>query len=78
MNSLLVKYMTGCYVYGVVRNLVYVPKLKDNEYMLDRVVGFGMWTAASPILAPTFIYCDLRNIEHKLRKMSGPINRCPW
>lgn len=78
MNPLLAKYMAGCYVYGAVRNLVYVPKLKENEYLLDRVVGFGVWTAMSPILAPTYLYCDLKNIEHRLRKMPGPIDRRPW
>lgn len=78
MNPLIVKYLTGCYVYGTVRNLIYVPKMKDNEYVIDRIVKFGVWTAATPIMAPTFLYCDLRNLEQKLRKMPGPIDRSPW
>lgn len=78
MNTLLVKYFTACYVYGTARNLVYVPKMKENEYVIDRVVKFCVWTAASPIMAPTFLYCDLRNLEQKLRKMPGPIDTSPW
>ena len=70
--------MAGCYVYGTVRNLIYAPKMKENEYMIDRIVRFGMWTAASPVMAPTFLYCDLKNIEHKLRKMPGSIDKSPW
>lgn len=78
MNTLLTRYMVGCYVYGTARNLVYVPEMKKDEYILDRIIRFSMWTAASPILAPTYIYCDLRNIEHKLRKMPGKIDTSPW
>ena len=78
MNPLLVKYITGCYVYGTIRNLVYIPKIKENEYMIDRVIQFCVLTAATPIMAPTYLYCDLRNIEHKLRKMPGKIEMNPW
>lgn len=37
--------------------------------MIDRIVKFSVWTAVTPITVPTYLYCDPRNIEHKLRKM---------
>ena len=78
MNPLVIRYLAGCYVYGTVRNLVYAPKMKNEEYMIDRLIKFGIWTAATPIMAPTYLYCDLKNIEHKLRKMPGKIEMNPW
>jgi hypothetical protein len=57
---------------------VYVPKIKENEYVIDRVVQFCVLTAVTPIMAPTYLYCDLKNIEHKLRKMPGKFDRSPW
>jgi hypothetical protein len=75
---MLARYLAGCYVYGVVRNLVYAPKMKKDEYITDRVVKFSILTLASPIMAPTYIYCDLKNIEHVLRKLPGSIDRSPW
>lgn len=72
------RYYAASVVYGAARNLVYVPKLKENEYVLDRVLRFGMWTVAAPCLAPAFLYIDLKNLEHKLRKMPGSIDRRPW
>ena len=75
---MLARYLAGCYVYGVVRNLVYAPKMKKDEYITDCVVKFSILTLASPIMAPTYIYCDLKNIEHVLRKLPGSIDRSPW
>jgi hypothetical protein len=75
---MLARYLAGCYVYGVVRNLVYAPKMKKDEYITDRVLKFSMLTVASPIMAPTYLYCDLKNIEHVLRKLPGSIDRSPW
>jgi hypothetical protein len=72
------RYLAGCYVYGVVRNLVYAPKMKKEEYITDRIIKFSVWTAVTPIMAPTYLYCDLKNIEQVLRKMPGPIDRSPW
>jgi hypothetical protein len=72
------RYCLASMAYGAIHNLVYVPKLKENEYMTDVVVKFCMCTAAAPILAPTFLYCDFKNLEHKLRKMPGSIDRRPW
>ena len=46
--------------------------------MIDRIIKFSMWTAVTPIMAPTYLYYDLRNIENKLRKMPGAIDRTPW
>ena len=75
---MLARYLAGCYVYGVVRNLVYAPKMKKDEYITDRVVKFSILTLASPIMAPTYLYCDLKNLEQILRKLPGPIDRSPW
>ena len=75
---MLARYLAGCYVYGVVRNLVYAPKMKKDEYITDRVVKFSVLTLASPIMAPTYLYCDLKNIEHVMRKLPGSIDRSPW
>ena len=75
---MLARYLAGCYVYGVVRNLVYAPKMKKDEYITDRVVKFSILTLASPIMAPTYLYCDLKNIEQVLRKLPGSIDRSPW
>ena len=46
--------------------------------MIDRIIKFSVFTLASPIMAPTYLYCDLKNIENKLRKMPGAIDRSPW
>lgn len=75
---MLARYLAGCYVYGVMRNLIYAPKMKKDEYITDRIVKFSLYTVATPILAPTYIYCDLKNIEQVLRKMPGHIDRNPW
>ena len=72
------RYLAGCYAYGVVRNLIYAPKMKKEEYITDRILKFSMLTVVSPIMAPTYLYCDLKNIEKILRKMHGPIDRSPW
>lgn len=63
MNPLLTRYLAGCYVYGTIRNLVYAPKMKNEEYVIDRIIKFGVWTAVTPIMAASYLYCDLRNIE---------------
>lgn len=78
MHPVMSKYLAVCYVYGAARNLVYAPKMKKEEYMIDRIIKFSVFTLASPIMAPTYLYCDLKNIENKLRKMPGAIDRSPW
>jgi hypothetical protein len=72
------RYLAGCYVYGVVRNLVYAPKMKKEEYITDRIIKFSMLTLGSPIMTPAYLYLDLKNIEQIIRKMPGPIDRSPW
>jgi hypothetical protein len=78
VNIMLAKYLGICYVYGAARNLVYAPKMKKDEYITDRILKFSMYTIASPIMTPTYLYCDFKNIEQILRKMPGPIDRSPW
>lgn len=78
MHPFMTRYLAGCYVYGAVRNLVYAPKMKKEEYVTDRFGRFFMYTMAMPVLAPVSMMRDLRNIEHIVRKMPGPIDRSPW
>lgn len=78
MNPFLTRYLTGCYVYGTIRNLVYAPNLKENEYIIDRMGKFFGYTAGMPILAPVCVLIDLRNLEHCVRKMPGKIDTSPW
>lgn len=68
----------GCWAYGFVRNAVYAPKMKKDEYIVDRIGNFAMWTAASPILIPTYMCQDLRNLERSIRKLPGKVNTWPW
>ena len=72
------KVLATCYAYGAIRNLVYAPKMKQDEYVTDRLVKYLAFTAGSPILAPAYLLIDIKNIEHIIRKMPGPIDNRPW
>jgi hypothetical protein len=76
--NLQARYMVGTCIYGFMRTIIYAPPVKKDEYMIDRAVKVFIWTGASPILAPAMVFQDLHNLEHKLRKMPGPMNRFPW
>jgi hypothetical protein len=52
--------------------------MKKEEYLIDRVSKVIVYTFGAPILFPVFIYRDLKNIEHIVRKMPGPIDRGFW
>lgn len=71
-------FFIGTYTYGAVRNLVYAPRIKQDEYVTDRMMKFCVWTASTPLMFPIYMYCDLKNIEHVLRNMPGKIDRTPW
>ena len=70
-------YMISC-AYGFVRTIVYAPPMKDTDYITDRIAKTLAFTAMSPISTPLCICIDIKNLEHKLRKMPGDINRTPW
>jgi len=78
MNPIMQKWCTFTFLYGGIRNLVYAPKLKENEYITERIGVYFIYTMASPILVPTYMMVDLKNIEHIVRKMPGKINKTPW
>ena len=65
-------------MYGAVRTSAYAPPLKKEEYVTDRVGFMVMHTLTAPWTAPCWVYIDIKNLEHVLRKMPGPIVRSPW
>jgi hypothetical protein len=78
MEKAFVKYCMGTYAYSLARNVVYAPPMKKDDYVTDRVgkvVGFAL---IAPWSFPVCVYTDLKNIEHRARKMPGPIDRYPW
>jgi hypothetical protein len=72
------KFIACTYAYGLVRSIAYAPPMKKDDYLIDRVSKVTLHTFGSPILFPIFIYIDLKNIEHIVRKMPGPIDRGFW
>jgi hypothetical protein len=76
MNTKLI--LIGTCMYGAARNLMYAPRIREDEYVTDRIVKFAVLTIASPILTPTYLLHDLKNLEHTIRGMPGPIDRSPW
>lgn len=72
------KFIACTYVYGLVRSIAYAPPMKKDDYLIDRVSKVIIYTSGSPILFPVFIYRDLKNLEHVMRKMPGPIDRGFW
>jgi hypothetical protein len=69
------KFIAGTYAYGFVRSIAYAPPMKKDEYLIDRISKVMVYTSGSPLLFPVFIYIDLKNLEHVVRKMPGPIDR---
>lgn len=78
MEKAFMKYCAGAFAYGLVRTLAYAPPLKKDEYVMDRVGKTLGATLIAPWSFPVCIYTDLRNLEHKVRKMPGSIDRYPW
>ena len=75
---MIVKYCLGAYTYGAMRNLTYAPPFKKEEYVTDRLGCIFMHTISAPFMAPGYMFIDLKNLEHVIRKMPGPIDRRPW
>jgi hypothetical protein len=78
MEKALIKYCIGAYTYGTMRTIAYAPPLKKDEYVTERVGCILVYTLSSPFTAPGYLFKDLRNLEHRVRKMPGPIDRSPW
>lgn len=64
--------------YGALRTVSYSPPLKKEEYVTDRVGRTVMYTLTAPWTAPIWMYQDIKNLEHVVHKMPGPIDRTPW
>lgn len=52
--------------------------MKKDEYMTDRVAKTLGHALIAPWSLPMCIYKDIKNLEHRARKMPGPIDRYPW
>jgi len=72
------KYAIGAYTYVALRTALHAPPLEKDEYMIDRASRAVMYTLTAPFSAPIYIYVDLKNLEHVVRKMPGRIDRSPW
>jgi hypothetical protein len=78
MEKIFVRYAVTTYMYGTLRAIAYAPPLKKEEYVTDRVGHIFMHTISAPLMAPGSLFIDLKNLEHVIRKMPGPIDRSPW
>jgi hypothetical protein len=78
MEKVFVKYCLGACAYGFVRTVAYAPPMKKEEYLTDRVGKTVFFTMLAPWSVPKYIYTDLKNLEHRARKMPGAIDRDPW
>jgi hypothetical protein len=78
MEKIFVRYAVTTYTYGTMRTIAYAPPLKKEEYVTERVGCILVYTLSSPFMAPGYLFKDLRNLEHRVRKMPGPIDRSPW
>ena len=78
MEKTVVKYCIGAYTYVALRTAVYAPPLKKEDYVTERVGRVVMYTLPAPWSAPIWMYTDLKNLEHVVRKMPGSIDRSPW
>jgi hypothetical protein len=78
MEKIFVRYAVTTYTYGTLRSIAYAPPLKKEEYVTDRARRIFMHTISAPFMAPGSLLIDLKNLEHVVRKMPGPIDRSPW
>jgi len=72
------KLVIGAYTYAALRTAAYSPPLKKDEYMTDRIGTTLVYILSTPFTVPIWIYKDIKNLEHVVRKMPGPIDRSPW
>jgi hypothetical protein len=78
MEKIFIKYCIGAYTYGALRTIAYAPPLKKDEYVTERVGCVLIHTVSSVFMAPGYLFKDIKNFEHVVRKMPGPIDRSPW
>ena len=78
MQTIFIKYAVGAYTYVTLRTAAYSPPLKKDEYVTDRIGTTIMYILSAPLMTPNWLYKDLKNLEHVVRKMPGPIDRSPW
>lgn len=78
MDKILIKYCIGAYTYGAVRTIAYAPPLKKDDYVTERVGCVLIHSVSATFMAPGYVFKDIRNLEHVIRKMPGPIDRSPW
>ena len=78
MNKLLASYCVSSYIYCASRNAVYAPKLKEYEYITDRIGTHLFLMGFAPLAMPVYLLSDVKNLEHVIRKMPGDIDRWPW
>ena len=78
MEKVFIKYCIGAYTYGALRTIAYAPPLKKDEYVTERIGCILINTVSSVFMAPGYVFKDIKNLEHVLRKMPGPIDRSPW
>jgi hypothetical protein len=78
MEKIIIRYAATTYIYGTLRTIAYAPPLKKEEYVTDRVRCIFMHTISAPLMALGSLFIDLKNLEHVIRKMPGPIDRSPW
>ena len=78
MEKALVRYCTGAFTYVTLRTVAYAPPLKKGEYVTERAGKTLAFAILAPWTAPMCVYTDLKNLEHRVRKMPGSIDRYPW
>jgi len=78
MQTIFIKYAVGAYTYVTLRTAAYSPPLEKDDYIIDRLGTTFMYILSAPMMAPNWLYKDLKNLEHVVRKMPGPIDRSPW
>lgn len=72
------RYIAVSCVYGFFRTALMAPPLEPNEYMTDRMGKAMVYTVVAPVGLPTYLYIDMKNIEHRMREMPGKVDRFPW
>ena len=78
MEKIFVRYAVTTYTYVALRTIAYAPPLKKEEYVTDRAGRVFIYTISAPFTALGYLMTDLKNLEHVVRKMPGPIDRSPW
>lgn len=78
MERIFVKYAIGAYTYVTLRTAAYSPPLEKDDYIIDRLGTTFIYILSAPMMVPNWLYKDIKNLEHVVREMPGPIDRSPW